>query len=88
MADLLRGREKCDVVICISHLGWEVTDFPDNRMVAETRGIDLVLGGHSHTYLEKLEYVTDKSGRPVPVDQNGKHGAFIGKMLLTMEKKK
>lgn len=88
MVDLLRGQEKCDLVICISHLGWEVTDFPDDRVIKNTTGIDLVLGGHSHTYLKQLEVVDDKSGRPVGVDQNGKHGAFIGRLVLDMEKKK
>ena len=59
----------------------------DERVIEGTQGIDLVLGGHSHTYMENLEYVSDKSGRAVPVDQNGKHGAFIGKLQLTFNKK-
>ena len=50
-------------------------------------GVDLVLGGHSHTYLKQLEYVNDNSGHPVPVDQNGKHGAFIGKLILQLQKR-
>ena len=87
MVDLLRGQEKCDLVICISHLGWGITDYPDNRLIENTAGIDLLLGGHSHTYLEKLEYVNDKAGRAVGVDQNGKHGAFVGKLVLSVEKK-
>ena len=87
MADLLRRQEKCDVVICISHLGWGDVDFSDNRMISETRGIDLVLGGHSHTYMEHLEYVDNLDGPPVPVDQNGKHGIFVGRLLLNLEKK-
>ena len=87
MADLLRRQEKCDVVICISHLGWGDVDFSDNRMISETRGIDLVLGGHSHTYMEHLEYVDNLNGHPVPVDQNGKHGIFVGRLLLNLEKK-
>ena len=87
MADLLKNQLKCDIVICISHLGWEVTDYPDNRVIANTSGIDLVLGGHSHTYLQKLEYVNDRNGRPVAVDQNGKHGAFVGKLTLELDKK-
>ena len=87
MADLLRRQEKCDVVICISHLGWGDVDFSDNRMISETRGIDLVLGGHSHTYMEHLEYVDNLDGHPVPVDQNGKHGIFVGRLLLNLEKK-
>ncbi|MCR4958749.1 MAG: metallophosphatase [Prevotella sp.] len=87
MVNLLKNKKKCDYVICLSHLGWAKGDMPDERVIANTQGIDLVLGGHSHTYLEKLEYVNDRSGHPVPVDQNGKHGAFIGKLQLTFNKK-
>jgi len=75
------------VVICISHLGWTNKDFTDEELIRNTSGIDLVLGGHSHTYFEKLEYVNDLDGRPVPVDQNGKHGAFVGRLELTFDKK-
>jgi 5'-nucleotidase len=46
-----------------------------------------VLGGHSHTYLKTLGYETDKTGKKVPVDHEGKHGVFVGKILLTLEKK-
>ena len=87
MIDLLKDKMKCDAVICLSHLGRQVTTFPCDRVIRETRGLDLVLDGHSHTYLEKLEYVKDLDGRMVPVDQNGKHGAFIGKLELNFEKK-
>ena len=83
MVDILKRQKKCDYVICISHLGWEVTEYPDNRVIENTRGVDLVLGGHSHTYFQDLEYVNNLDGRPIPVDQNGKHAAFIGKLLLT-----
>ena len=86
MADLLRKEKKCDLVICISHLGWQTTDYPDQRMIEQTNGIDLVLGGHSHTYFKQIEHASNKDGKPVPVDQNGKHGAFIGKLTLTMQK--
>lgn len=87
MVDVLRNREKCDVVICLSHLGWEVSDYPDNELIMRTSGIDLILGGHSHTYLETLGYETDKTGRQVPVDHEGKHAVFVGKIQLTLEKK-
>ena len=80
-------KKKCDVVICISHLGWDKHNGPnDQQMIAGSRGIDLVLGGHSHTYFEELRYVKDLDGRMVPVDQNGKHGAYIGKMTLTLDR--
>ena len=87
MVDLLRGREKCDLVICISHLGWSSGAHSDQNVIASTTGIDLVLGGHTHTYMQQLEYVNDKAGRPVAVDQNGKSAAFVGRLVLDMEKK-
>lgn len=87
MAALLKAK-KCDLVICVSHLGWDKVDMNDQIMIAGSRGIDLVLGGHSHTYMKQLEYVKDLDGNMVPVDQNGKHGLWIGKMLLNMKKKK
>ena len=87
MVDVLRNQEKCDVVICLSHLGWEVSEYPDNEVIRRTSGIDLLLGGHSHTYLKTLGYETDKTGRQVPVDHEGKHGVFVGKIQLTLEKK-
>ena len=87
MIDLLKQQKKCDVVICLSHLGWQVSEYPCDRVIRETSGLDLVLDGHSHTYLEHLEYVKDKSGRMVPVDQNGKHAAFVGKISLTFQKR-
>ena len=84
--DILRKQEKCDLVICISHLGWAVSEYPDERFLSLTEGCDLVLGGHTHTYMQELEYAPDKNGRQIPVDQNGKHGAFIGKLILDLEK--
>ena len=84
---VLRSGERCDVVVCLSHLGWAQAqpDIDDSTMIAGTRGIDLVLGGHSHSYFEKLEYVRDADGRSVPVDQNGKHGVFVGKMEMSLK---
>ena len=84
-ATMLKKDMKCDVVICISHLGWEIGGDDDNYMIKGSRNIDLVLGGHSHTFLEKLEYVNNLDGKPVPVDQNGNHGIFIGKILLGLK---
>ena len=84
--DILRKQEKCDLVICISHLGWEVSVYPDEKFLSLTEGCDLVLGGHTHTYMPTLEYAPDKNGKLIPVDQNGKHGAFVGKLILNLEK--
>ena len=83
---ILRKQEKCDIVICISHLGWEVSDYTDEMFLKKVEGCDLVLGGHTHTYMKELGYAPDKTGKRIPVDQNGKHGAFIGKLVLDLEK--
>lgn len=86
-ADFLKNKKKCDLVICISHLGWKLGGEDDNYVIAHTRNTDLFLGGHSHTYLKNLEYVKDASGKLIPVDQNGKHGIWIGNLVLEMKKK-
>lgn len=87
VVDILK-KKKCDVIICISHLGWQDSyKDGDEYLVSGTRGIDLVLGGHSHTYFETLRYVKNLDGKEIPVDQNGKHALFVGKMVLEMSKK-
>lgn len=86
MADILRKKEKCDMVICLSHLGWDMNGIiDDQQMIPGTHGIDIVLGGHSHTYLEQLEYVNDLDGHKVPVDQNGKHALYVGKIVVNLK---
>lgn len=90
MVETLRKEEKCDVVVCLSHLGWDLmpTEIDDSAMIAGTKGIDVVLGGHSHTYFTTLEHVKDADGKLVPVDQNGKHGIYIGKLVVTIRNRK
>lgn len=81
-------KKKCDVIICISHLGWSTLEgVDDQHLIPATNGIDLVLGGHSHTYFEKLRYVKNLDGKEIPVDQNGKHALYVGKMVLSFSKK-
>ncbi len=88
-AEYLKNTEKCDLVICLSHTGWDLapSDMDDNQVFAATRNVDIVLGGHSHTFMEGLEYVTNLDGEKVPVDQNGNVGAYIGKLIVTLEGK-
>lgn len=84
MARMLRNDKKCDVVICVSHLGWD--EDGDIAMIKASRNIDIVLGGHSHTYFKDMRYVEDLDGRQVPVDQNGKAAIFVGKIIMELEK--
>lgn len=86
IADLLRTEEKCDVVICLSHLGWQGELYSDIELIENTRGIDVVLGGHSHSYFEVPVYYKNLDGAEIPLQQMGKHAAFVGKMVLTLQK--
>ena len=87
MADILKNEKKCDLVVCISHLGWGTSGVNDQVMMSKTRNIDIVLGGHSHTFFNTLRYVKNLDGVSVPNDQNGKSGIFVGRLLVDMKKK-
>ena len=87
MVRVLRDKERCDIVVCLSHLGWKLAPeyIDDQVLISSTTGIDIVLGGHSHTYMKEMEWVDNAEGKSIPVDQNGKHGAFVGKITLKLE---
>ena len=83
----LREDERCDLVVCLSHLGWDtglIDGTCDQDLVAHTRGIDILLGGHSHTYFEEPIYVNNLDGVPVPCNQMGKNGQWVGTLRLTI----
>lgn len=78
MADLLRNEEHCNFVICLSHLGYGDDDDRDPAVIRATRGIDVVLGGHSHSYFEYTKYIPNADGREIPLDHQGKNAQFVG----------
>lgn len=82
---LLRGQEHCDVVICLSHLGWDIEGMDDVEVIPATRDIDVVLGGHSHTYFEHPEIVKNADGKDVICNQMGKNGRFVGVLHLHVD---
>ena len=89
-ARYLKERKRCDVVICLSHLGMDCSanlPYCDRELVGSTSSIDLVLGGHSHTYMAAPEYVENAEGCAVPVMQLGKNGVYAGRFDLKFEKK-
>ncbi len=81
--DALRAEEHCDVVVCLSHLGCHEENGSDVALIRGTRGIDVVLGGHSHAYWEHARYFPNADGRLIPLDHQGKNGRFVG--VLTLE---
>ena len=87
VARLLKEKEKCDLVICLSHLGWDLIGTDDTEMMPQTRSIDIVLGGHSHSYFTEMKNIKNLDGKDVPNDQNGKHGIFVGKIVVDFSSK-
>jgi 5'-nucleotidase len=71
----------------LSHLGYQLSNAPcDTELVKRTSGIDLVLGGHSHTFMSEPAYLMNKDGVSVPVLHSGANGVFVGKIVLTLTK--
>ncbi len=79
-ADYLKNEEHCDLVIALTHIGYDGESFTDPVLVSKTRNIDLVVGGHSHTFLEKMEFVKNLDGKPVPIVQDGCWGLNVGQI--------
>lgn len=89
VATMLRNEEKCDVVVCLSHLGtYPATeqDYCDVEMAAETRDIDVIIGGHTHRVYDNLR-IRNLDGIEVPVVQMGKSGINVGKIVLTLQER-
>lgn len=85
VAGELRDKEHCDLVVCLSHLGWDISGTDDTELVPATHGIDIVLGGHSHTYFEHPEVLRNADGKAVYCNQMGKYGRYVGSLWLEME---
>lgn len=77
-------KANCDLIICLSHLGFEYPSdkISDRVLAASTEGIDLILGGHTHTFLEKPVVLKNAVGKDVLVNQVGYAGLFLGRIDL------
>lgn len=82
VAALLK-QKGCDLVICLSHLGIQ----KDRGLVAKTRNIDVILGGHSHTFMTGPQDFQNIDGKNVPVMHTGKSGINVGRLDLTLNRK-
>lgn len=78
----------CDLIICLSHLGYEYKDDkPSDRLLAQkTRNIHLILGGHSHTFLEKPTLEKNIDQEPVLINQTGWAGINLGRIDIDFDK--
>lgn len=86
MERLLKENHHCDLVICLSHLGLEYTregqenKISDKKLAPHTRYTDIIMGGHSHTYMEKPHYTTNAEGKQVLINQAGWGGLYLGRI--------
>ena len=91
-ADFLRKEKGCDLVICLSHIGYDYRDdadkISDKKLAAQTDNIDLILGGHTHTFLPEPQSFTNKSGKNVLVNQVGWAGLLLGRIDFYFDKNK
>ena len=81
MVNTLKKEEKCDLVICLSHLGFKSDEkkINDQILASETEGIDLIIGGHTHTFLDTPLEIKNKSSYPTRVTQMGWGGIWMGR---------
>ena len=85
---MLKKREKCDVIICLSHLGADTTklEVNDFEIARKTKYIDLIIGGHSHSMITDTK-VTNAADKKVIIAQMAKSGLYLGRVELELEKK-
>lgn len=90
-ASFLRIEKKCNLIIALSHLGIDSTsERPDSdrKMAAETSSIDIIIGGHTHTFLNEPEKIKNKQGKNVIINQVGWGGVILGQLDVTLNRGK
>ncbi|TVR17702.1 MAG: bifunctional metallophosphatase/5'-nucleotidase [Balneolaceae bacterium] len=82
MVQSLRGNNRCDYVICLSHLGYYYDDerIDDHKIAKQVSGIDLIIGGHTHTFLDAPVEVENPSGGKTHITQMGHSGVRLGRL--------
>jgi len=89
-AERLKKKEKCDMVICLSHLGYEYNynKVSDLILGRESEYIDLIIGGHTHTFLDAPTVIKNKKGNDVVINQVGWAGLRLGRLDFVFDSKK
>ncbi len=88
MEKFLKEEKKADLIVCLSHLGYAYKEkkVSDQTIATETFHTDLIIGGHTHTFLKKPDSLTNKSGQTVLVNQVGFGGLILGRIDFFFEK--
>ena len=90
MVQTLKSKN-CEIIVCLSHLGYKYENEPkisDVALAQKVEGIDLIIGGHTHTFLDKPEKVTHASGHTTLINQVGWAGIRLGRVDFVLEKAK
>lgn len=89
-AKKLKREKNCDWVIALSHLGYEYASdkISDRKLARKSEDIDLILGGHTHTFLDGIQTIVNKKGKAVAINQVGFGGAMVGRIDLWFNKKR
>jgi 5'-nucleotidase len=89
---IYKKKQHCDLVICLSHLGYKYRDEPnklcDLKLAEMTQDIDLIIGGHTHTFLDKPTVVKNQVGKEVLVNQVGCYGINLGRIDFYLDNDK
>ncbi len=78
----LKTAHDCDLVICLTHLGYEGEEYNDTELAAATKNVDVIVGGHSHTLLKNFMEVSNLDGEPVTIVTDWKWGLNIGNLKV------
>lgn len=81
-AALLKNKKHCDLVICLSHLGYNYKDqkISDKVLAPQSENIDIILGGHTHTFLKQPDKIINNLGKTIWVSQTGWAGINLGRI--------
>ena len=87
-ASLLKNEEKCDFIICLSHLGYAYNDgqISDHTLAQQTEHIDLIIGGHTHTFVDQPTSLKNRSNKEVLITQVGWAGIVLGRLDVYFER--
>ena len=87
-SSLLKDKEKCNLVVCLSHLGlkYDTNKISDIEIAKKTKNIDVIIGGHTHTFLEKPILIKNKINKDVLINQVGWAGINLGRIDFILDK--
>ncbi|WP_163707879.1 metallophosphoesterase [Mangrovibacterium lignilyticum] len=88
METFLKLEKKCDLVLCLSHLGldYQSSKISDKTLAPQTKYTDLILGGHTHTFLDKPVEAKNADGKRILINQVGWGGLVLGRIDFIFDK--